>query len=336
MSYNVNPRAWGAVFPVPSDVVDKHIRLAGSTQLKVLLWLLRNVSQSPDSEEIAQGLRLDRDEVEDALKFWIDAGIVTSDGEASDKTNAVAENQIKKDHSPLRFSPKKELTYIKPNIAQILERVNEDDEIRFMFSEAQSILSKTIGHDGQSTLLMLHDSFGLPVEVILMLCRYCSSIGKSSFVYISKVGRDWGEKEIDTLEKADEEIIRLRSCNKVFSELRSLAGISTPQPTNAQIKYLECWTNELGFDVDMIYLAYEEMANNCAKISFPYMDKVLKNWHKDSLKTPDDVEKAKSSRKADTSANVSKSGKPKVSYDKDEYMRRALNDPLIYKKKEED
>ena len=339
MSYTVDPRAWSAVFPVPSDVVDKHIRLAGAAQLKVLLWLLRNVSQSPDSEAIANGLKLDRSEVEDALQFWIDAGIVMSDGSFAKPSEDLVQNrsQSQAQMQPQKKSsaasqPKKELTFIKPNVKQIIDRTNEDDEIRFMFQESQRIMSKTIGHDGQSTLLMLHDSFGLPVEVILMLVGYCVSIGKSSFVYISKVGRDWGEKEIDSIEKADEQITHLRSCGEMWNELRRLAGIATPQPTNTQMKYLDCWKNELKFDVEMIFLAYEEMANNCAKISFPYIDRVLKNWSRDGIKTPDDVENAKNARK--TSSNSS-SNKSRASYDIDEFMRRAIEDPIIYKKKEE-
>ncbi|MBR2075705.1 MAG: DnaD domain protein, partial [Fibrobacter sp.] len=35
----------------------------------------------------------------------------------------------------------------------------------------------------------------------------------------------------------------------------------------------------------MIYLAYEEMANHTDKISFPYMNKVLANWHEAGIKT---------------------------------------------------
>ncbi|MBQ7653833.1 MAG: DnaD domain protein [Clostridia bacterium] len=335
MSYTVDPRAWGTVFPVPSDVVDKYIKLAGATQLRVLLWLLRNVSRSPDADTISAGLKIDKAEVEDALQFWMEVGIVMSD---SVSQTVSEQSSAKQKPEPVKSSPlpaKKNIAYIKPNLQQIIDRTNEDENVKHLFDGAQSILSKTIGHDGQSTLLMLHDSFGLPVEVIHLLLSYCVSIGKASFVYISKVGRDWGEREIDTLEKADDQINKLKSCNKLWSELRQLAGIATPQPTNTQLKYLDCWQNELQYGVEMIFLAYEEMANNCAKISFPYMDKVLKSWNKDGLKTPDDVEKAKSERK---SAGTSNHQKPNLttSYDKDEFLKRALNDPLIYKRKEEE
>ena len=40
MNYSVNPSAFKSIFAVPTDIVDKHIRLANEHQLKVLLWIL--------------------------------------------------------------------------------------------------------------------------------------------------------------------------------------------------------------------------------------------------------------------------------------------------------
>ena len=50
MSYSVNPMQFRSIFAVPTDIVDKHIRIANGDQLKVLLWILRN---SPDAPDIA-------------------------------------------------------------------------------------------------------------------------------------------------------------------------------------------------------------------------------------------------------------------------------------------
>ena len=41
MSYLLNLGAWNSVFAVPTVLVDRHLKLAGSVQLKALLWLLR-------------------------------------------------------------------------------------------------------------------------------------------------------------------------------------------------------------------------------------------------------------------------------------------------------
>ena len=44
MSYSINLGSWQSIFAVPSDVVDKHLKLAGGAQLKVLLWVLRHAA----------------------------------------------------------------------------------------------------------------------------------------------------------------------------------------------------------------------------------------------------------------------------------------------------
>ena len=42
ISYTVSMGIWDSVFAVPSDVVDRHMKLAGAAQLKTLLYLLRH------------------------------------------------------------------------------------------------------------------------------------------------------------------------------------------------------------------------------------------------------------------------------------------------------
>jgi DnaD/phage-associated family protein len=181
---------------------------------------------------------------------------------------------------------------------------------------------------------MIHDFYGLPVEVLLMLIEYCVSIGKNSLSYISKAAKTWSEKEIDSIEKADEQIHILRRCDNTWKRLCELTGISTPRPTASQSNYLSHWTNELKFDIDMIYLAYEEMANHTDKISFPYMNKVLQNWYDAGIKSAADIEEAKQQRTAEK-AKPAKQKKPsgyEASYDIDEFNRRSDTSPLIYKR----
>ena len=98
---------------------------------------------------------------------------------------------------------------------------------------------------------------------------------------------------LKTIEKADEQIKILNSCNKLWKEFAEMAGIQNPRPSSSQSAYLRTWSVELKFNVEMIYLAYEEMLNHSSKISFPYMNKILMNWHSKGIKTPDEIEKEK-------------------------------------------
>ena len=199
MSYGINPSAWGVIFPVPSQIVDKHIRLAGAAQLKALLWVLRHANEPLDIEEMAKAIGQKTADAVDALQYWVETGILINDDKKTEQSkiteNKNQQNQeeekpsiIEKEKEPSRRPSPPELPVIKPSHSQILARAKESPDIAYLFNEAQVKLGRTIGYDGQCTLLMMHDQYGLPIEVILMILSYAASVGKISFSYIGKMG----------------------------------------------------------------------------------------------------------------------------------------------------
>lgn len=339
MSYSVNPSAFKSIFAVPTDIVDKHIRLASEHQLKVLLWILRNSPDSPDISSMCRDLKIAHDDALDYLQYWVLTGVLGS-GE-----NIPAPKAEKAEETPVpaaetvTASPAVqpvEMIHSKPTSSEIVQRLDESPEIGHLFNEAQQMLGKTIGYDGQCTLLLLHDHYGLPAEVLFMLIEYCVSIGKTNYGYIEAVGKDWGTREIDTMNKAAEQISALRKANGVWKEFAKAAGISNPRPTTKQISYLRKWSEEWKFSNDMIILAYEEMANHTGKLSFAYIDKVLASWHKKGFKSAEDIEKEaaeyeKSQKAAASSAKASSS--QNASYDIDEFKKQSLHGELKYERK---
>lgn len=336
MEFSINPQMmFGLSFSVPAAVTDKHLKLAGAAQIKVLLWLLRHAAENPTMDELCKALNMKSADASDAMQYWVECGIVLENGKAPVTAEPPAYAVPAKEDNSTPVDQKPEITHTRPTAEQVLKRTKESAEIQFLFCEAQKKLGKTIGYDSQSTLLMIHDFYGLPVEVLLMLIEYCVSIGKNSLGYISKAAKTWSEKEIDTIEKADEQIHLLNRCDGTWKKLCELTGISTPRPTASQSNYLAHWTNELKFDIDMIYLAYEEMANHTDKISFPYMNKVLENWHDQDINTAAQAEEAKQQRTAQKQkpATKKKTQGYEASYDIDEFDRRSETAPLVYKKK---
>lgn len=333
VEFSINPKVmFGLSFNVPAVVTDKHLKLAGAAQIKVLLWMLRHAAENPTLDELCKALNMKRADAADAMQYWVECGIVLADGKESANEEEPQYSVPAKTEKPVETAP--EIAYSRPTPEQVLTRTKESPEIHFMLNEAQKKMGRTITYNDQSALLMIHDFYGLPVEVLLMLIEYCVSIGKGAIAYISKVAKTWSEKEIDSIEKADEQIKLLRRCDGTWIKLCELTGISTPRPTASQSAHLARWTNELKFDIDMIYLAYEEMANHTDKISFPYMNKVLQNWYDAGIKTAADVEKAKEERTAEKQKPIQKK-KPagyEASYDIDEFNRRSDNSPLVYKK----
>lgn len=245
--------------------------------------------------------------------------------ETTAQTTVKVEKPAKKNVSAIPIS--------RPSHQDVVNRLAECDELKTLFREAQDLLGKTIGFDGQSVLMLMYDSYGLDIYVIMMAIQYCVQMGKSSFSNIAKVGRIWAENEIFTIELAEEYISENGKIEEVWRKFIGLAGLKNSQPTTKQKQHLSSWVKEFDYDADMIYYAYEESIDHTGKMSLPYMDKIIRNWNKNGVKTPVDIQREKQKWLLKKEASYNKpAAKPKqqpkkeveTSYDIDEYMKRSI------------
>lgn len=339
MSFEINPHAYKSIFAVPTSVVDDNIRLASVLQLKVLLYMLRHSDKELMSEDIAATLSLDKADAEDAMIFWQERGLLIKSDETAkpvlhiESTTDVTITRTTEDTETVQKKVS-DIPLSRPSHEQIAVRLQECKEFSALFAEAQAALGKTIGYDGQSVLIMMHDSYGLPFEVILMAVEYSVSQQKTGFSSIAKLGKLWSEQGIDTLEGAMEYIEEHNIVNEVWNKLRALTDISNRTPTSKQRGYLVAWVKEYGYDENIIYYAYEESVDRTGKISLPYMDKIIRSWYEKGVKTPMDIqrEKAKWQEERDKKLPQNKSAKQKTplllqdepSYDVSAFTKKAI------------
>ena len=59
----------GAV-AVPTDIIDKHLKLAPAASFKVLLFILRNPESTADAKQISMCTGLSENDVFCCLEFW--------------------------------------------------------------------------------------------------------------------------------------------------------------------------------------------------------------------------------------------------------------------------
>lgn len=338
MSYSVNPAAFRAIFAVPADIVDKHIRLANGHQLKVLLWILRNSPDNPDLNEMCKALKITNDDATDYLQYWVENGILSGKDDTYAEPGSEEKNYLseKSDKDLPSLKPQlsaEPVTPSKPSSAEILTRLEESPEIGHLFNEAQVKLGKTIGYDGQCTLLLIHDHYGLPTEVIFMMIDYCVSVGKTNYSYIQAVGKDWGLREIDSIEKAAEQIEALRNTQALWSEFSKATGITNTRPTTKQMGTVRRWSEEFGFKIDIVLLAYEAMVENTGKFSLSYMNKVLMNWYEKGYRTPEDIENAEAEFRKSKNKPSKNSNNDNASYDLEKFKEQSLHSELKYERK---
>ncbi|MBQ7117360.1 MAG: DnaD domain protein [Clostridia bacterium] len=335
MEYKINPMSFTGIFPVPNSLVDENIRLASVVQLKVLLYILRHSSDGmSETEMIVEALSLEEDDVRDAMIFWAERGILMKDGQVS-SVLPVAENKTEKKEvkaAPVKEEKKvAEVAISRPSYEDVAKRIKESDEVVVLLQEAQTVLGRTIGFDGQSVLIQMLDDYGLPPEVILMAIEYSLSLKKTGWASIARVGRRWNEMEIDTLEGAMQYIEEHNIVDETWDKLRKLTEITNRNPTEKQRRYMVAWVKEYGYDVDIIYCAYEESIDNTGKMSMPYMDKIIRSWHEKGVRTLSDIQnervKWETEKKNRFSKEKKKADKTEsdASYDIDEYMKKSLN-----------
>lgn len=91
---NIDMGIYSGIFAVPTCVVDRYLKLADESALKVLLILLRYSDQDIDVGKISEKSGLSDVDVIDSLKFWIDQGLIDKG-----KSNAILHNRTYENNS---------------------------------------------------------------------------------------------------------------------------------------------------------------------------------------------------------------------------------------------
>lgn len=342
MSFSMNLGAWNSVFAVPCSVVDDNLKMAGSVQLKVLLWVLRHSGEPFEAENIADALGIDRADVGDAMLYWQETGLIVSDGsvlspapgkEASPKVAVPFQPETKQQTPEEDDRPKRVLSRPqKPDSAFVAKRIGESQEIACLMQSAQEILGRLISGGDSATLLMMHDDFGLPSDVIVMLMQYAVSIGKSSMRYIEKVAINWADEDVTTHEKAEERLRLLSEKQKAWHTVEQAIGISNRAPSKREEVFAPVWVDEWKFSPDMIREAYDRTIDGAGKYQTAYMNSILERWHKAGIATPKEAADEQMEHNAPPKSGKKRSSQPEqqkqYTFDIDEYERTSFYDNM--------
>lgn len=187
---------------------------------------------------------------------------------------------------------------------------------------AQQILGRLISSGESATLLMIHDDFGLPSNVIVMLLQYAASIGKANMRYIEKTAMNWADEEINTYEKAEEKLRRLTECRQAWGKVEQAIGIPHRSPSKKEVAFADMWITRWKFSGEMIREAYDRAVDATGKFSASYMNRILERWKKANITTVLEAEKEKMERAAARRSGKSSS----LSQDLDEFERSGVFD----------
>lgn len=283
------------MFSVSAAFVDMYMADADDKAIKTYLYLLCHLDDGDVSfDSVSRAVNLSEEDIELAIRYWNDRGVIRfTDEEGATSVefapltydvlpdiSGAADTHIKERDKSLSQPPK----YLVKDINSALKN---DKDVQDMFLLAEQLMGTSLSHNDMKILYSFHDWLKFPTEVILLLLEHCTSIKKADFRYIEKVAMTWADNGIDTFEKANVYIKSQSKLARMQKKVKRILQISDREFTEKELKFVRSWLEEYKYTEANIKEAYEITIMNTGKMTFKYMDAVLKNLGKDSeTKTP--------------------------------------------------
>lgn len=304
MNYKLELGCWASVFAVPNVLIDRHLKLCGEIELKLLLLMLRHSGRAFSTEELAKELGITASAAEDSLLYWGQAGLLSEEqgvmvpaaAAAPEKAAAVLPSPaVAPVHSAEALPMKKKM--LRPDSLYIAKRIQEAPDIQSLFQDSEAMLGKTLSPALSAVLLTAHDDYCLPAEVILMLVSYVASTGKTTTAYIEALVKNWSEDGVNSIADAEIKIKALDEKIRAWKKFLSATGTPFRAPSKNEEELSYHWVYEMKFSSAMLSAAYERCVDNTGKLSLKYIRTILENWYKLGIKTPESLEAYEASYK---------------------------------------
>lgn len=275
MNFYVNPACLTSAFTLPTAIADSHLTLVKPEHLKVIIYIFRNFAEGINIEKISNELKISEYDVKEGLLYWADAGILVEE-------NTVVSNFDKKEKAVIKSE--------KPNRLDVAKRGAGDLKIRYLLNETQMKLGRNLKTNETSTLVWLYEDEGLDVSIILLIVQYAVTHNKANIRFIEQTAVDWINKGIDTMADAEAELQVLAEQEQAWKTVSAVFGLERRKPSLKESEHSRRWIFEWKISTELLSRAYDECVNAKSKFSFPYVAKIIENWHTKGITSPDDLE----------------------------------------------
>ena len=296
---------------VPRVFIDKYMADANGEFVKVYLFLLRCMGSSASSDcsisAIADHFNYTEKDILRALKYWEKVGVLTLElNERNQLTGlcfkdltggvqhtasstpeitvapAVVEEKPARTKKATASSAIKKREYTLDEV----QAFTSNDEICEVLFIIETYLKHPLNPTDMNTIFFWYDVLKFPCELIEYLVEYCITNGHSSLRYMDKVAMGWAENGIKSIEKAKEHVC-IRS--KAYYSIMKAFGISGRNLAESEMAFVNKWSKDFSFDIEIILEACKRTISATQKPSFEYADSILTNWHNQNVHTLKDI-----------------------------------------------
>lgn len=178
--------------------------------------------------------------------------------------------------------------YAKPVYsADQLRSFKEQDSTAQLLFVAQVYVGRPLTASDMKTILYLSDVLHFSDDLIDYLIQYCVDRGKKDFRYMEKVAISWAQQGITTPKQAQK--AALKYDKSVYAIMNELGKSSAP--TSKELEYINRWTGEYGFSMDIIFEACERTVLAVDKHRFEYAEGILSSWRKENVRHKSDIKR---------------------------------------------
>ena len=265
-----------APLSISADAAEKLISSGDGNASLLYIYLIRKKGEASPAD-VSRELKCSPSETDRAFDKLVSLGLVNSAPEK--KTTPAAAEELP--------------SYTAEDVKNELEN---NAVFPVLVSEVQARLGKILSSDDLLRLFGIYDSLGLPPEVILTLVNHCisefderySGSRRPTMRYIEKAAFSWERDGIYTLELAEEYIKRTVERRAKGRRIVSVLNINDRPLTASERKYVDKWS-DMGFPPETVEIAYDRTVLRTGKLSWNYMDSILKSWYSKKLFTPEEV-----------------------------------------------
>ena len=209
-----------------------------------------------------------------------------------------------------------------------LKNFKNNDEVQQLLFVTEQYLGRQLTRGDMETILFLYDRLGFSADLIDYLVQHCVERGKKDFRYMEKVALSWAEQGITDPKQA--QLASKKYDKTVYTIMKSLGKNSAPAPK--ELEYIQKWTKEYGFMLDVIQEACDKTVMTTDSHRFAYADGILSKWYQAGVHHKADIAALDASyqRPAKPAANNSNSGNKfnrfaQNSYDFDQLEQNILS-----------
>ena len=264
---------------IPDMFFTEYLPETSGNSLKVYLYMLflSKYNKEIKINDLSKTLSLDFPEVQDAIKFWEEKGILVK------KTDGYVLADIQEIELSKLYTPK-----ITSSPEDAIKNAQSQTRARAIESINAQFFSGVMSPSWYNDIDLWFNKYGFDEQVMLALFNYAYDKRALHRNYIQATADAWSKNNIKTFNELDNYFEQKEKRTGINSEISKKLNLRRSL-TSYEEEDIVKWTENYGFSMDIIEIALKKASSN-NKVRFDYIDTLLTDWHNKDLHSASEVE----------------------------------------------